>query len=140
MQQTLSWCNRIGMLLGFISFWLAAPEFIGEERLKSWEQILINRVMKHRYSIWRIVAFGSMSWLAWNWHEVQISGHMTWFRVYFPFIIWGFFLFAVIGVINKYGVFIVSRMANDSKVRETSFFVGAVLFTLSFLLQLISTF
>lgn len=32
------WLNRIGLLLGFFSFWLAAPEFIGEERLRGWEK------------------------------------------------------------------------------------------------------
>lgn len=29
--------NRVGLILGFVSFWFAAPEFIGEPRLKSWE-------------------------------------------------------------------------------------------------------
>jgi hypothetical protein len=31
------WLNRIGLLAGFISFWLVAPELIGEERLLSLE-------------------------------------------------------------------------------------------------------
>jgi hypothetical protein len=30
--------NRIGLILGFASFWFAAPEFIGEQRLKEWEE------------------------------------------------------------------------------------------------------
>lgn len=41
--------NRIGLVVGFLSFWFAAPEFIGEQRLKSWEQILasgLSRVPK----------------------------------------------------------------------------------------------
>jgi hypothetical protein len=35
---------------------------------------------------------------------------------------------------------IVSRLAHDSEVRQTSLFVGAMLFTASFVLQLIATF
>ena len=34
------WLNRAGMVLGFASFWFAAPELIGEERLKKWEERL----------------------------------------------------------------------------------------------------
>ena len=29
-----SWVNRVGILLEFLSFWLAAPEILGEERLR----------------------------------------------------------------------------------------------------------
>jgi hypothetical protein len=32
-----AWLNRIGVLLEFFSFWLVAPEFLGEERLKRME-------------------------------------------------------------------------------------------------------
>src|SRR5437762_914160 len=38
--ETADWVNRIGMILGFLSFWFAAPEFIGEKRLQSWESAL----------------------------------------------------------------------------------------------------
>jgi hypothetical protein len=39
------WANRAGIILGFLSFWFAAPEFIGEERLKAWERSL-ERVLR----------------------------------------------------------------------------------------------
>ena len=28
------WVNRVGIVLEFLSFWLAAPEILGEERLR----------------------------------------------------------------------------------------------------------
>lgn len=31
----MAWLNRIGLILNFVSFWLAAPEILGEERLKT---------------------------------------------------------------------------------------------------------
>ena len=34
--------NRVGLVLGFLSFWFAAPEFIGEQRLKIWERTIAN--------------------------------------------------------------------------------------------------
>ena len=29
------WVNRVGILLEFLSFWLAAPEILGEEPMKT---------------------------------------------------------------------------------------------------------
>lgn len=34
----MAWLNRIGIILEFLSFWLAAPEILGEERLRALER------------------------------------------------------------------------------------------------------
>ena len=34
---TVMWLNRIGMLMGFLAFWLGAPEILGETRLSKLE-------------------------------------------------------------------------------------------------------
>lgn len=32
------WVNRLGIVLEFLSFWFAAPEILGEERLRALER------------------------------------------------------------------------------------------------------
>lgn len=32
------WVNRVGIMLAFLAFWLAAPEILGEERLRKMER------------------------------------------------------------------------------------------------------
>src|SRR5215470_3595367 len=39
-RELCDWLNRAGLIIGFISFWFAAPELIGEPRLKAWEAAL----------------------------------------------------------------------------------------------------
>jgi hypothetical protein len=36
--ETVNILNRVGLSVGFVAFWFAAPEFIGETRLRAWEQ------------------------------------------------------------------------------------------------------
>lgn len=38
----MKWINALGMLLQFISFWMAAPELLGESNLKRFEKGLRN--------------------------------------------------------------------------------------------------
>ena len=40
------WVNRVGILLEFLSFWLAAPEILGEERLRKLERRVERGIMK----------------------------------------------------------------------------------------------
>lgn len=34
----MGWLNRTGMILAYLSFWLMAPELLGEERIKRFQQ------------------------------------------------------------------------------------------------------
>ena len=34
----MQWIDRVGLLLNFLAFCLAAPELLGEERLRAWRQ------------------------------------------------------------------------------------------------------
>ena len=40
------WVNRVGIVLEFLSFWLAAPEILGEERLRALERRVEKGIMK----------------------------------------------------------------------------------------------
>src|SRR5438105_7240062 len=45
-RETADWMMRAGLVLGFVSFWFAAPEFIGQERLQKWEAELGKGLLK----------------------------------------------------------------------------------------------
>lgn len=49
----MKWINVLGMTLQFISFWFAAPEILGEEKLKHYEEKL-----KHYISNLPTLIFG----------------------------------------------------------------------------------
>jgi hypothetical protein len=129
--------NRIALLLGFLSFWFAAPEFIGEERLKLWEHSLasglrrVPLVMAYTLLGLCVIAFVILAVNAVGNGGVALS-------------VWtvaGLFLSLVAVLLVRDAIErIVSRLANDDRTRQNSLFVGAVLFTASFLLQLIATF
>jgi len=40
------WVNRVGIVLEFLSFWLAAPEILGEERLRALEHRTERRLQR----------------------------------------------------------------------------------------------
>ena len=39
------WVNRVGIVLEFLSFWFAAPEILGEERLRALERRVVRGVI-----------------------------------------------------------------------------------------------
>jgi hypothetical protein len=140
--------NRTGMILGFLAFWFVAPEFLGEARLRSWEKSLAKLIeilvivvfvsivplllvisAFQRFSVLRALEDGQLSidklGSLWQFIRPDLLGIGG----------WGIGLVAV-----WLGGRLVSKMANDSRVRRTSLFLGAILFTLSFALQFIATF
>ncbi len=44
----MDWLHRVGMILNFLSFWFAAPELLGEDRMKKWEGYGVERVVRVR--------------------------------------------------------------------------------------------
>jgi hypothetical protein len=138
------WLNRFGLLLGFLSFWFAAPEFIGEERLRSWEQSLARGLFKlPKASQWFfaliiLAAIVDYTINFFRWFLVQPLTRLpdvpqSWILVIA--LTSGTMLLAQVSIEP-----IVSRLANDSRVRQSALLLGAVLFTISFLLQFIATF
>ena len=126
------------MLLGFLSFWFAAPEFIGEQRLRAWERALVAGVLRLPKGLQWLLAVVNAS---------AVTAYLIWKFVYraIPDYILLFPVLTVSVLMLMYlsQIFvepIVSRLANDSRVRQRALFVGAVLFTLSFLLQFVASF
>ena len=155
--ETLDWINRCGMTLRFFSIWFVAPEFMGEQRLETWHQIFAKVSSKMpRYFDAFLIAFtvaGVALGGVWGYERgLQDAKHLKTapttalgafaahrresdlllaFAILWPL---------VILILEKFGPRVLSRLASDSSARLASFFVGACLFTLSFILQFWATF
>jgi hypothetical protein len=141
-RETCDILNRIGMILGFLSFWFAAPEFIGEERLKQWEIQLaawltgIPGILK-KIAIGILLIYAAYTVAAWNpillgltkrapipWWLTLLSGAPL------------FFIYLQEVIIMR----VVPTLANNTRTRQNSLIVAGIFFTSSFVLQFISTF
>jgi hypothetical protein len=127
------WLNRIGLILGFFSFWLAAPEFIGEERLRSWEKRLGKLIavgFPLMVTVAGLIVGGTQD-------SSFAKAHPVWFAMAF---------IPLMGLLiawrlqNLLAEWIVAKLTNDAHVRRSALALGAGLFTVSFVLQLIATF
>jgi hypothetical protein len=218
------WVNRVGIVLEFLSFWLAAPEILGEERLRAlergaekgmlllplvaltliilptalalaimpWEAIpeawtvtkwlrvvmkwsavalivlwlfLIaaavfpTRVVgsKHLEKLWASAAYS-------KWHKrptlfirIGLAALLVGSGLYvillhpnkwsvgyaFPFLLlFAAFLMSEVWIylVTRIAPYWLPRLADDSRIRQRSLAVGAVLFVVGFVLQLIATF
>jgi hypothetical protein len=146
-QETADWINRIGMAIGFLSFWFAAPEFIGEERLKEWEDRLariLRALPKHSVLYWiavyAVVAAICFLYIAlWtHWLLPSVPHPVSWLLRLTCLIVGGI-------IINKKIMIdllqrVVGRLATRGRERQRLLFIGGVLFTCSFALQLTATF
>lgn len=142
-QQTCDWLNRIGIVLGFLSFWFAAPEFIGEARLKAWEMSLargIFRLPRIVTTMWVVLCCAAFLCI-FNEHLL----HLVWGKPLPGMFSWGGFLFfsqvfASALLPRSFLYKAVQFLANDEEQRQRSLFLGGTLFTISFALQLMATF
>jgi hypothetical protein len=136
--ETADWVNRVGMLLGFVAFWFAAPELIGEQRLLRWEHLaeqgvrLIPKGFEKVPTILGLLGFvgsrlvederGALFLMAFALVSVV---PLTILQVVFE---------------RSLGPWLLRVLAHDERIRARSLFLGAALFTLSFILQFASTF
>ena len=139
--------NRVGLSIGFLSFWFAAPEFIGEERLGRWEQNVakalwkFNRLPQTLKAICLVLPFFAVySFLASLHHWTGVFGPTRSRWDPFSKEALGAVMAAIATMIAANLDSIIQPLANDSKVRQRALFIGAVLFTLSFVLQFVATY
>jgi hypothetical protein len=154
----MEWLNRIGMILGFLSFWLVAPEFIGEERLRRWEERLeafIARVPAQFGCLFglfmMLMTMGLLLTVLEPLFPNRRYDPTPWNRSDAPPIWQQVALTVSLGV----GAFVgwqssramqwlvrplLSRLANDDRIRDRWFWGGVWLFVISFVFQFIATF
>jgi hypothetical protein len=145
---TANLLNRIGIVLGYFSFWFAAPEFIGKERLKKWEEGLARLTLAvPLVSICSVIIFTSLAGGIFGakivniptWHGlVAIISYIAMFTV--AMICVKFYGSKIDPHIEKLALRIVTSLVNDSRRRQNCLLFGAALFTISTVLQFLATY
>ena len=150
--EAATWLNRIGLVLGFFSFWFAAPEFIGEARLKSWESSLSEYAMILPLLFKLFSPIAAFSIIVIYVYTIARLG-MAKEAGRYPFLAFGAFVSSTILCGGAYflskkcwipvyrvTLYIVAFFANDQKQRQRSLFIGAGLFIISTILEFLATF
>lgn len=150
----MKWINALGLLLQFISFWFAAPELLGVNTLKRFEislrkfvaalPLIILLCVVLIYAI-SLSALGILKGIKAS-EEGIAKNEMTevylimggCFLVYFVFLI--FFKRIKNWLDLHLAQPLVSGLINNNKARSSALIVGAVLFTIGFLLQMVVIF
>lgn len=147
------WVNRVGILLEFLSFWLAAPEILGEERLRKLERrvedmvrVLPVVVTGVFVTLWLLTAI----WRVETDIELQMGWRVGGIRTGVIYTVSLILTLISIYFLTRYPTRrvltenvvrpLLLQLANDQPIRQRSLVVGAVLFVVGFLLQLIATF
>jgi hypothetical protein len=140
----MKWLGRIGMLLSFLFFWLAAPGVLGERKLrrlyevglKSIPNIVCFIIANFFYILFAIVMIALLEP-----SKIEVKPP---FR---EFIVIGLYLIAMlIGWIISQKIHdrlimpFIEKLANSQKMRSQFLIMGGLLFTLGFIMQFLSTF
>ena len=141
------WMNRLGMIFGFLSFWFAAPEFIGEQRLMSWDTALsaiLGALPRHTFvyqvirALCALAVFGGATYFTLVWLP---DLKPDWLFHMINFICLAFtFVFTSDDLATPILRYIVARLARRGTERRRLLLIGAMLFTISFTLQFLATF
>ncbi len=133
--------NRIGLILGFASFWFAAPEFIGEQRLKEWEAGLGSGL--RNLSIVLNTAFVLVTCGLIVFFVYSAAREGRFFPKQRPSFFWVILLDALLfasSYLDKHLKSLLAFLSNDGERRKHALLLGALLFTISTILQLAATF
>lgn len=146
----MKWINALALILQFLSFWLAAPELLGETTLKRFESGLRKFIAALPVIIFSMIALGYGLFFG-------ISGIITGIKAskegvvdqdYFSFmitmavatILYFILVFRYKKFINwidlKYAKPITEALINNNQSRKNALIIGAIIFTLGFLMQL----
>ncbi|MBD78905.1 MAG: hypothetical protein CL840_08295 [Crocinitomicaceae bacterium] len=146
----MKWINALGLLMQFIAFWLAAPELLGKETLQRFElglrkfisyiPILILMMVVLGFAI-SVSIWGTIKGLNASEQGVTENEMINYYIILgVCFAIYGVFLFFFKKIRNwlevKLAQPLISGLIVNNHIRSTSLILGAILFTIGFLLQL----
>ncbi len=160
----MEWLNRMGLIIQFLSFWLAAPEILGEERLRRLQSRIASGV-NLLPSLSVEVTMGGLAviavmlgiWLdtilspilpepnsAVRWSGLPSRPYLL-VMVVIAFTALNLAAFWVgrkvsAEVKEKIVPRLLDSLAKNERVRQRSLVLGAALFTAGFLMQLVATF
>lgn len=147
----MKWVNAIGLLLQFVAFWLAAPELLGEPTLRRFEKGLKKLVTQLPIIIiWIVIlGFGITSLvisLMKGWDAARngtTENEMNDFYIKLAIVCGLYFVFIAFykqikkGLETKLAQPLVEKLINNTETRKQSLILGAILFSLGFMLQFI---
>ena len=147
----MKWLNALGLLLQFLSFWFAAPELLGTSALKRFEialrkflafiPLLIVMVVIAGYGVsFTIIGFIKGMDAAEN--GMETSEMYSYMAVFFSATIAYFiFMYYYKGIKKWLDVKVAKplseKLVHSNETRSTALAIGAVLFTIGFLLQFV---
>lgn len=165
MSNEIMWLNCLGIVLEYLSFWFAAPELLGEERLSalenSLEQILQaqKEVVLPRRTFWLRVG-NRIIWGPRKVFQLRVVSLVAALivAVLLPVLVLmkgaamspgrsmialvaGLFLIVTLVMLMEHAVpLVLGPLADDSRLRRRVLMLGALLFTLAFAFQLTAAF
>ena len=145
----MTWLNRVGLLLNFISFWLVAPEVLGEHRLKMIRQVFVVGLKSIPVFFYIVAASLFYSILAivsivplWMFYPQLLENKFVGFSIMILATLLGAFLSLKLSSLlkDKFIKPILNKLADDEKLRRRLLLFGTLMFTLGFLCQMLATF
>jgi hypothetical protein len=147
----MKWLNALGLLLQFISFWLAAPELIGDNGLKRMQKMLENFVSNFSIIFLGTIMMGYILFFSINGilrgldasEKGITTAEMT--RYYISVGIATLVYLAgmlrykkiKLWIDQKIAVPVIENYIQNHRLRRNSLLAGAALFTFGFLIQFI---
>ncbi len=147
----MKWLSAFGLICQFVAFWFAAPELLGEStltrmqhgirKLVTWIPIIITLLIILSYGVTFIGISG------YNTYQMYKNGEPV-IDMYRYFIYMGIFTTLYMLFIfrykkirsyleNRVAIPLTDRLLNSNETRKNALIIGALLFTIGFVLQLV---
>ncbi|MBK7030658.1 MAG: hypothetical protein IPH45_16265 [Bacteroidales bacterium] len=150
----MKWINATGMLLQFLAFWFAAPELLGDTKLKAFEKglknliaaipmillILIITIFSVSSAVSGILKGMNASREGVNSSELYSYYLILLFALILYFIFVFFYKRIHIWLVEHLAKPLSYKLINQQSTRKSALIVGAILFTIGFLCQFILVF
>lgn len=147
----MKWVNAIGLLLQFIAFWLAAPELLGEPTLRRFEKGLKKLVTQlPMIIIWLLIlGYGVTSIILSLLKGLDAAKNGTtessMMAFYINLAAVSLLYFIFIAFYKRFKKWLEERLAqplvekliNNTETRKQALILGAVLFSVGFILQFV---
>lgn len=145
----MKWINILGLVLQFLSFWLAAPELLGSETLKRFENGLIKFLSRLPSILLGIIGlvvgismgiYGIYSGIAAseNGQNNTLTTMYTILGISIAYMIYIFFFYKKVQsfIERWFARPLINHLITNQESRKVALITGAVLFTIGFLCQL----
>lgn len=143
----MKWINIIGFVFQFLSFWFAAPELLGSDTLKRFEEGLIKLMSRLPALLLGGggVVFGLMMGIYGVYKGASADAQTNYTQTFFIIIGISVLYFVLIlfykkierWIERKFAKPTIENLIKNNESRKTALMIGAVLFTVGFMCQLV---